>query len=72
MSKNVSQGVVEGGGLLEGMLKEGGSICRGEGGGRWEVGVWRKGVSPAVDRRLATHKPACAAPPRSEQHFWGF
>ena len=38
MSKNVSQGVVEGGGLLEGMLKEGGSIDRGEGGGRWEEG----------------------------------
>ena len=38
MSKNVSQGVVEGGGLLEGMLKEGGSIGMGEGGGRWKVG----------------------------------
>ena len=40
MSKNVSQGVVEGGGLLEGMLKEGGSIGRGreEGGGSWEEG----------------------------------
>ena len=66
MSKNVSQGVVEGGGLLEGMLKEGGSIGRGR-----EVEGGRKGVSPAVDRRLATHKPACA-PSRSEQHFWGF
>ena len=30
--------LVEGGGLLEGMLKEGGSIGRGEGGGRREVG----------------------------------
>ena len=61
--------LVEVGGLLEGMLKEGGSIGRGEGRGR--EGGGRKGVSPAVDRRLATHKPACAAPSRSESNISG-
>ena len=42
-------------GALEGMLKEGGCIGRG-----------KKGVSPAVDSRLATHEPACAPSSRSE------
>ena len=62
VSRNVSQGVSWGrraGGDVEGrrVYWQGGR----EGG--------RKGVSPAVDRRLATPKPTCAPSQRSDPTF---